>query len=156
MLHLHRAAMALILVLPGAGAAQEATLSAVEARTLGPLAAVPREVAFSPDAQLVATSAVDGSIALWKVANGAPVRRLTHPQGVTSIAFSRDGQLLASAGYDHMIRIWRTADGALLHTLRGHTGTVWTVAFSPDGATIASGGEDRTVRLWRAADGALL
>ena len=36
---------------------------------------------------------------------------------------------------------------AKTHTLKGHTGAVYSVRFSPDGKRIASGG-DKTIRLW--------
>ena len=38
--------------------------------------------------------------------------------------------------------------GECTHTLKGHTGYVWSVAF--DGTAIVSGSEDWTVRIWRA------
>jgi len=114
-----------------------------------------RQVAFSPDAQVLATSSVDGTVRLSRVPDGQLTRTLTHPEGVTSISFSPDGQLLASGSYDHTVRLWLTRDGTLLRTLTGHEGTVWSVAFSPDGQSIASCGEDKTVRLWRLSDGVL-
>jgi len=115
-----------------------------------------RQLAFSPDGSLLATSTVDGAIRLWPTARRGPPRVLIHRGGATSLAFSGDGRVLASGGYDGKVRLWRVADGAPLRVLAGHRGTVWTVDFSPDGTRIASGGEDRTVRLWRAGDGALL
>jgi WD40 repeat protein len=90
------------------------------------------------------------------VSDGALVRTLLHPEGVTSIDFSHDGEWLASGSYDGAVRVWRVRDGALVRTLAGRGATVWSVAFSPDGRQIASGGEDRTVKLWRTADGVLL
>src|SRR6478735_8551403 len=42
-------------------------------------------VAFSPDGQLLATSSVDKTIKLWRVTDGALVRTLVHPEGVTCI-----------------------------------------------------------------------
>jgi len=115
-----------------------------------------REVTFSPDAKILATSNVDGTVRLIRISDGQLLRTLTHPLGVTSISFSPDGNLLASGSYDSIVRIWLISDGTLLRTLAGHEGTVWSVAFGPDGKTIASGGEDKTVKIWRAIDGALL
>ena len=43
--------------------------------------------------------------------------------------------------------------GKLLHTLQGHTRTVWSVKFSPDGTQLASGSFDFTVKLWNLQDG---
>jgi WD40 repeat protein len=75
---------------------------------------------------------------------------------VVSVAFAPDGATLVSGSYDRTVRLWRVADGALLHTLKGHTGTVESVAFAPDGALLASASGDHIVRLWRVADGVLL
>jgi WD40 repeat protein len=136
-------------------AAQQPTLRATFARTIAVHRGRGREAAFSPDGQVLATSSVDSTVKLWRVADGKLLLTLQHPAGVTSIAFSPDGQQLVSGSYDSKVRVWRLSDAALSHTLSGHVGTVWSVAFSPDGTRIASSGEDRTVKLWRAGDGAL-
>ncbi|HEY6843649.1 MAG TPA: hypothetical protein VI391_05725, partial [Thermoanaerobaculia bacterium] len=122
-------------------------------RTFTTFAAEPKQLAFSPDSQTLATSCADGFVRLFRVADGKPLRILKHPAGVTSVQFSNDGTLIVTGSYDGDVRLWRTADGALVRVLRGHGGTVWSVAFSPDGRTIASSGEDKTARLWHTADG---
>jgi len=131
------------------------TIEARLAYTLPAFSQEGREVAFSADGLLVATSSPDSAVRLWRVADGKLERTLRHPEGVTSISFSRDAQWLASASYDGNVRVWRMSDGSLVRTMTGHAGTVWSVAFSPDGQTIASSGEDKVVKLWRSADGVM-
>lgn len=115
-----------------------------------------REVAFSSDSQVLATSSVDGTAKIWKLPEGQMMRTLVHPGGVTSVSFSPDGQTVATGGYDGTVRLWDTKGGTHRRTLSGQGGTIWAVAMSPHGENIASSGEDKTVKLWRLSDGALL
>ena len=89
------AAIAACLVIAVASGASAQSVGATLRRTI-PLGAVGREVAFSPDAKLLATSDVEHSIKLWRVSDGALVRTLTHPAGVTSLAVTRDGEWLGA------------------------------------------------------------
>jgi WD40 repeat protein len=49
-----------------------------------------------------------------------------------------------------------SADAAIVHTLNGHSGTVWAVAISRDGRTLVSGSGDKTLKLWDLDTGHLL
>jgi WD40 repeat protein/serine/threonine protein kinase len=114
-------------------------------------------VAFSFDAEVVASGVRDGTIRLWRVADGNPLHTLKgHTGNVTSVAFSPDGTILASCSQDNTVRLWQVSDGALLRTMERPGGWVNGVAFSPDGETVASGSNDGAVRLWRVSDGVLL
>jgi WD40 repeat protein len=118
------------------------------------------DLAWSPDGAQLASASWDGTVRMWRVADGALLHTLEHigVEWVTSVAWSPDGVRLASAaeGWE-VVQVWRAADGALLHTLE-HIGVEWmtSVAWSPDGAQLAFASDDHTVRVWQAADGALL
>lgn len=43
------------------------------------------------------------------------------------------------------VLLYNAATGTLLHSLKGHTDTVYCVGFSSDGKRFASGGADHTV-----------
>jgi WD40 repeat protein/serine/threonine protein kinase len=115
------------------------------------------DVALSPDGQEVAAALGDGSVYIWKTADGDAVRSLEgHEGAVRSVAYAPDGQFLVSGGADMTTRVWQRSDGAAIRTMRGHEGTVRGVAISPDGQRIAAASADRTARIWNAATGAPL
>jgi predicted NACHT family NTPase len=113
-------------------------------------------VAFSPNGQTIATASQDGTVKLWRAADGKVLRTLSGADGMTSVAFAPDGQTLAAGSKDNTVRVWRVSDGQPVRTLAGHSYMVQSVVYSRDGQTLASGSLDGTVKLWRAADGALL
>jgi WD40 repeat protein len=113
-------------------------------------------VAVAPDGQTVASASQDGTVKLWRAADGKVLRTLQGADGMTSVAFAPDGQTLAAGSKDKTVRIWRMSDGQPVRTLAGHSYMVQSVAYSRDGQTLASGSLDGTLKLWRAADGALL
>ena len=96
---------------PAAADAATPTLGVRLERTVATLPAKPKELAFSPDSRLLATSRVDGTVQLWRVSDGGLERTLTHDGGVTSVAFGPGGDLVATGGYDHTVKLWRVHDG---------------------------------------------
>jgi WD40 repeat protein len=71
-------------------------------------------VAISRDGKLLASAGANvfghGTIALWRLPDGALVKTLDDDPGPKDIArsveISADGKLLVSAGYDETIKLW--------------------------------------------------
>jgi len=77
-----------------------------------------RCLAFSPVGDLLATGSNDRSVAVWDVARGVLIRRLTEPQGeIESVVFSNDALVLAAGGRDHKVRFWDAPTGRLLREM---------------------------------------
>src|SRR5262249_59356393 len=98
----------------------------------------------------------NGTILLWDLATGRPLRRLgVPPEPVIGLAFSPDGRRLASTGdRGRHGRLWdlegRHGDRPLGIMSRARD----PLAFSPDGRLLATVGDDGAVRLWGLATAA--
>ena len=118
-------------------------------------------IAFNPaDPRMLAASASDGGIFIWKDWSDSDAARspaqLENTRGTAfQIEFSADGRYLVSASDDGVLRMWETKDVEAnaslrqLGELRGHKGPVWSIAVSPDDNHIASASTDGSIILWR-------
>jgi WD40 repeat protein len=120
----------------------------------------PISAAFSGDGKTLASTAGDGTVRLWNVANGAEIGKIEGATPVRGIAFSGDGKTLASSAGDGTVRLWSATKGAELRKLTGRKGLPHGVAFSPDSTTLASidgwGESGYEASLWSLATGAEL
>lgn len=110
-------------------------------------------VAFTNDGKHLLTGCTDAAIRVFRVADGAELRKLTGHDGgsVTDMQFSPDGKLLASSGIDRTVRLWNMEDfeePKLEHTFRAHDGLAFGVAISPNGKWLASAGWDDAIKVW--------
>ncbi|KAF6823388.1 vegetative incompatibility protein het-e-1 [Colletotrichum musicola] len=119
---------------------------------------LPRAVAYSSDAMLVALAFSD-NIKLRDSMTGTYLHTLKGHRGmVCTIAFSADSRILASWSFDNTIRLWHTATGTCRQTLRNafdsiHVGLgYWRLVFSPDSEFIAAV-DGKLVKWWDTATG---
>ena len=108
-------------------------------------------IAFSPDDQLIATSAGYSSqlIRIWEVESGELIaEKEGHTEWVSDLVFSRDGNQLISASADQTVRIWDVANRQPTKTLRGHELEVWAVIRDDEHKLFVSGGKDGTINFW--------
>ncbi|TJZ94484.1 WD40 repeat domain-containing protein, partial [Actinacidiphila oryziradicis] len=115
--------------------------------------------AFSPDARILATSCVGGTVQLWDTTNPANPRPLGRPLRGTAAAFAPRRHILAIAMDDPAnvddgtVALWDTTDpahprpfGRRLTTPEDYT--VGSLAFSPDGRTLATAEDGSGTRVW--------
>jgi WD40 repeat protein len=135
-----------------------------EVATLGRHKKEVRGVVFSRDGLCLASASGDGRVKLWDATRLDQMQqaRLTLqarvPGASLNVGFSSDGQRLATGGEENTVKIWDVQTGRELHTLRGHSGEVYTLAFSPDAESrwVASAGEDSSIKIWESHAGKLV
>jgi len=109
------------------------------------------DIAYSPDARILATRSADGAIRLWDADNGNFLHAIVaHDAAITGLTWSPDGTMLASASRDAPVRIWDAATGRRLMVLKGDA-EFWSVAWSPTGRFLAAGAARGMLHFWEFA-----
>ncbi len=100
-------------------------------------------LAISPDSRYLAAASRDGSLTVWEIGKGDPLRPVemyslaVHRKGANQVAFSPDGMWLASGGNDALARVRRVKDGEEVAQIIGGSYAVSDLAFSQDGEWLA-------------------
>jgi WD40 repeat protein len=116
-------------------------------------------IVFSPDGTTLASISQDGHICLWRVSDGALVRRFYYVSMVSenpeNMAFSANGSMLAIEFNNDRIGVWRVADGTLVRTIPVDARQDTIYSLSPNGTLLAVNYYNR-ILIYRITDGALL
>lgn len=105
-------------------------------------------------ASILATSALDGSIALWslpKLELIQPLFKSTSKLGIRVCRSSKDGQKIITAGDDDGAYIWNIENGKCESKLfnGGHSNTVFMACFvTEDGSQAVTGCNDGYLKVW--------
>lgn len=87
----------------------------LDSRYTGHTGAV-NDACFSPNGNLMASAAQDGSLALWiPTVTGESTFWKGHQAGARSIVFTPDGNQLVSSADDKTIKIWAVQKSRLIH-----------------------------------------
>jgi WD40 repeat protein len=99
-------------------------------------------VLFTPDNAHLLSIGFDRSLHVWKVADGAEVRKLgPTADDLFGLALSRDGKQAATAGYGGSLRVWDWAGGKLIFSQDHRYTITYCVTFTPDGKALVTGQE---------------
>ncbi|MBI3926266.1 MAG: serine/threonine protein kinase [Armatimonadetes bacterium] len=123
-------------------------------------------LAFSTDGRLLAAGSLEGTVKLWEVSTGRPLRTLASralsifADRVRGISFSYGGRMVAAASDVSNVRTWEVSSGEEKHRHRWHSTSFLSrfqckslsVAFSSRNQ-LAAGATDGSVSVWDAASG---
>jgi hypothetical protein len=106
-------------------------------------------VAISPDHHSALVGDYEGTLTLWNLGTGMPIRTLTgHGDLIMDVAFMPDGRTAVSAGRDWTVRLWDMESGIEVRSFAEHRHRVNDVAISKDGRWLLSASADGTVKVW--------
>jgi WD40 repeat protein len=97
-------------------------------------------VTWSADGSTAVSAHQDGTIWMWNIDSGEPVRTLAaHGGWARGLDFSPDGWWLATTGMDAKADVWWTANWGLMVPLSEPPRAMWCAEWSPDGTKLAVG-----------------
>ena len=112
-------------------------------------------LAVSQDGALFATGSADGTVQVWRAADGTLARAMPKQEFfIGSLTFAANAtRLVASCGYRCADRnrsvVWNVESGEQVLTYAGHDGTVFASTANADGSLVATaGGTRHAIQVW--------
>lgn len=106
-------------------------------------------VAFSPNGEILASGASDGTVRIWDIRTGRELRCLrSRGSRVFAVAFSADGRRVISGWEDGYVRSWDISGDCSRAVLPHQEEKLTSVSFSPDGRSVVSGSNRGSLRVW--------
>ncbi|ODN77448.1 hypothetical protein L202_04626 [Cryptococcus amylolentus CBS 6039] len=116
-------------------------------------------LAFSPDAQNIATGGEDGKVKLWNATSGyCFVTFPEHTAAVSTVEFSKQGQVLFSASLDGTVRAYDLVRYRNFRTFTSPSPVQFSaLAVDPSGDVVCAGSQDSfEIYMWSVQTGKLL
>ena len=107
-------------------------------------------LAFHPTGDRVASGSRDGTVRIWDLASGQPIRSLPH--AADAVAWHPGGRLLASSGPDRQVILWDADKSNIESELPTEQARVDSLAFGPDGKRLAGATRSHQVFVWDLAN----
>jgi WD repeat-containing protein 61 len=111
-----------------------------------------RAITLTPEEDLMAVGAGDGSIYVFSLPGLEPVKHFqAHQEGfsVNALSFSPDGSELMSGSRDaHLNRFDVTNDFELVQSIPAHNYAIYGISYSPDRKVVATCSRDKNIKIW--------
>jgi len=97
-----------------------------------------RSVCFSPNGNLILSTAFDNSIKIWDSKSGMLIRSLDTDATTDNARFSPDGKRIVSTQRNDFIKIWDSETGKIICKIDNKSYNTNAASFSPDGKYVLS------------------
>ena len=102
-----------------------------------------RSIAFSPDGKYLVSASEYGSVRLWAMPGGRPVRSFAFPDRIFAIAISTEANLVAVGGKGG-VQLWELSTGKIGKFIAMEMAeVVYSLAFSAEGNWLFGGGREK-------------
>jgi serine/threonine protein kinase len=95
----------------------------------------------------LASTGLDGTLRLWDVVKGEPIRTLEAGENITGALAVQD-RTAAVGHQDGMVALWDLDRGQRLRTFKRNDALIWSIAFAGEPQRVLSAGHDWAVALW--------